>query len=822
MSITAGQSLLPYPWRERRKFHDARRLISHVVKVTRILAWIAAALNPASVIFWIGIRAGYRRYNDSWHKRGLRTIAFGIVLTPIISPNPSLIFVHWYEFLRSFGSQATTTPQDAAISAFIAAFPYTLIAQGIHGLARSYQIERTTDAFLREQRPTWHMRWRHAHNRKALVRGTTTPTKNDGYVRFGVIEDDRLPWRRSRYGMVVERKLERMGHGVFIGSNGMGKTKAAETFTHYVLSNNAAMIYIDFKASVNTRDGLAAIAEEVGQPLHILDIGLGNTDTSWYDLFDWPGSPADKASVLVECFQFADGEGGAAYYRGIAEAWIPMQIEAAELLGLNEGEGMFDFLLATSVPQRFRERITPLRDSDDPEVRAKFEEWDGEASLLNASDLHGLRNELNKVINAAGPRLKPNAENPTAVSMKDVMDNGGLLYIGIASAVNNVVVKVLGSFLFKQLSILAASRSRAPDTDALRDTFVFPDEASQMGERAVMMNPIYTMAREARIFLWPLFQSFAEWDDSTKQEIQSNARNFVAFAIPSRESAAEIASTIPDVFAMQQRSEEQTRQKAFQDQVTGISGDTQLSIGTDAFLRPHIELAQVPKYYAYIWFQDAPRISRNIWWGKRRVRNDHNKGDAPLVRLIPYETTGIVNHNNTHHRSATYSKVPSIPTVTSTRLPDGTSAQRTTGPGGRTAHESAPTTSRIVAFDETPGAVAPPAQPDHDTDDAPPNEPPVDAAPAMPNFSAPGTCSHRTHEPHEGAPSGPADDAPTTENYSSPATTPRQATGDPQGAPEASPGKDSHEDRWSDDGIPHSSAGGEGQNRHDSGSSWFV
>src|SRR5699024_4072604 len=215
-----------------------------------------------------------------------------------------------------------------------------------------------------------------------------------------------------------------------------------------------------------------------------------------------------------------------------------------------------------------------------------------------------------------------NADDPDPVSMKDGMDNGGLIYIGIASAVNDLVCEVLGSFLNKQLSILIADRSRVADKSTLRDTFVIPDEASQMEERVVVMNPIYTMAQGARVFVWPAAQSFAGWHPSTTEEIQSNARNFVVLSLPSRDSAADIASTVPDVFAMQRMAQEETRQKSFQGEAIGISGDTRLSIVTDAFLRPNIELAQVPRFHAHIWFKDAPIIPRGHWWGRQRVRKD--------------------------------------------------------------------------------------------------------------------------------------------------------------------------------------------------------
>lgn len=664
MSANAGQSLTPYPWHERKKFNDSRRMISPVVRVTRVLMYIATVLSPPSIVFWLWARFGYRRNNDSWSKRGLATLAIGGLSIAVFSPEPMEIVSAWDSLLRSFGPDSLLDVRECLIDVVLVALPYSIVLQGLHSLSRSFQIERTTSAFLKPQRATLGMRAKRRLNIRRLRRGESS-RRGGGYARFGVIEDDRIPWRSSRYGMVVEKKIERMGHGVFIGSNGTGKTKAAETFSHYVLGDDGAVIYIDFKASLSTMRGLSAVARANGKPCHILDIGFGTTDTSWYDLFAWDGSPGDKSNVLVECFQFADGEGGAAYYRGVAEAWMPMQIEAAELLGLREGEGMFDFLLETAVPTRFRNRITPLRDSKDPHVRGKFELWTQEASNVKSTDLQGLRNELTKIINAAGNRLKPNAQNPNPVSMKEVMDDGGMVYIGIASGINDVVVKVLGSFLFKELSILVAARCRVPDTGSLRDVFVIPDEASEMEERSVMMNPLYTMAREARIFLWPSFQSFAVWDDSTQKEIRANTINFLAFSVPDRETAAAIGETIPDIWALQQMSEEQTRQQAFQEQTVGISGDARLSIVTDSFLRPHIELSQVSKYHSYIWFKDAPTVPRERWWGRRRVKKDQIKGDAPLVKLIPYD---LVMPENDAVEDEVRSDTPE--TVQSTVLPD--------------------------------------------------------------------------------------------------------------------------------------------------------
>lgn len=637
MTTNAGQSLIPHPWRERKKFNDSRRLIAPIVKLTRTLAYLAAIACPPSFVLWMWAKFAFRRYNDAWHKRGFLLLLIGAVLALIFVPDPMVLVTTWYEIMRSFGASSRFDTLDSILRAVLLAGPYAVAAQGLHAMARTYQVEKTTNAFLKPQRPTLMMRLRKRRNINKLRHGKSKAREGKGYVRFGVIEDDRIPWRQSRHGMIVERKIAKMGHGVMIGANGMGKTKAAETFTYYVLKNNSAMIYIDFKASLGTMNGLAAVARDTGRPCHVLDIGFGTDDTSWYDLFAWPGSPADKASVLIECLQFAEGNDGAAYYRGIAEAWLPMQIEAAELLGLRENEGMFDFLSDTAVPSRFQERITPLRESEDPETREKFKRWIEEAKHVKTTDLQGLRNELTKIINAAGHRLKPNAENPEPVSMKEVMDNGGMVYIGIASGINDVVVKVLGSFLFKELSILVSARSRVPDTNKLRDVFVIPDEASEMEERSVVMNPIYTMAREARVFIWPSFQSFAVWDESTQEEIRSNARNFVAFSIPSRETAEQISSTLPDIFALQQMSQEETRQQAFQNQTVGISGDTRLSVATDAFLRPNIELSDVPAYHAYIWFKDAPRITRGRWRGRRRVRKDENRGDAPLVKLVPYD-----------------------------------------------------------------------------------------------------------------------------------------------------------------------------------------
>lgn len=637
MSSNSGQSLIPYPWKQRKKFIDSRRMIAPIVRVTVVLAWIATIASPPSFLLWMWAKFGYRYYNDSWSKRGLILVAVGVATSLIFTPQPLAVPLAWFDMLRSFGPDSPLEPIPSLIHAILVALPYATILQGIHALARSYEIEKSTNAFLQEQRPTLAMRLRRRRNIRVLSQGANGSRKADGYIRFGVAEKDRIPWRFSRHGMIVERRIEQIGHGVLAGATGMGKTTLASTFTHYVLRVDAAMIYLDFKADIDTMRGLYTVARDSGKPCYILDIGFGSTDTSWYDLFDWPGTPADKASVLIECFQFAEGEGGAAYYRGVAEAWLPMQIEAAEILGLAQGEGMFDFLLQTAVPDRFRNRIMPLRDSDDPALREKFERWDAESKLVKAADLQGLRNELTKITNAAGDRLKPNPDNPHPVSLREVMDNGGLVYIGIAAGVNDVVVKVLGSFIFREMSILVSARSRQ-DKSTLRDVFFVPDEASEMEERSVLMNPLYTIARGSRVWIWPSFQTFGSWQESTQAEIQSNARSFVAFDIPAESTANVIAGSLSNIFALKQMAQEETQQRSFQNQAIGISGDERLEIGTDQLLRPNIELTSVPKFHAYIWFKDAPVIPRGRWWGRRRVRNEDNQSaDAPLVKIVPYQ-----------------------------------------------------------------------------------------------------------------------------------------------------------------------------------------
>lgn len=682
MSMNSGQSLVPYPWRERKKFNDSRRLISPVVKLTRTLAAIATLASPLSFLAWMWAKFAFRRYNDAWYKRGLTLFAIGVIASLVFVHNPLDIPLAWYNMLRSFGPDDPADPIQSVIRATLVALPYALILQSLHAIARTYQVEKTTNAFLQDQRPTLTMRLRKLRNMRMLRQGTNRDHGGDGYVRFGVIEGDRIPWRSSRYGMVVERAIEKMGHGVFIGSTGMGKSTLAETFTHYVLANDSAMIYLDFKADIDTLRGLSAVARDSGRPCYILDIGFGTEDTSWYDLFGWAGSPSDKASVLVECFQFAEGEGGAAFYRGIAEAWLPMQIEAAELLDLKEGEGMFDFLLDTAVPARFQHRIMELREADDPKVRAKFEQWNNEAKLVKASDLQGLRNELTKITNAAGDRLKPNSTNPNPVSIREVMENGGMVYIGIAAGINDVVVKVLGSFLFREMSILVSARSRM-NKSTLRDVFFIPDEASEMEERSVLMNQLYTAARGSRVWIWPSFQSFAVWDESTQQEIQSNARNFVAFDIPAPETAEIIGSTLGDVFALKQMAQEETRQQAFQNQTIGISGDSRLEIVTDSFLRPNIELRDVPAYHAYIWFKDAPITPRKRWLGRRRVRKDEIRGDAPFVKLVPY---GMVLPEKIDPSAEIRSDTPDA--VESVVLPEDEAALRELGPVPRSERPS--------------------------------------------------------------------------------------------------------------------------------------
>lgn len=628
------QSGSPYPWNERKKFVDTRRMLASLMKVTTVLSIVGTVLSPVSVIASMWASFGFRRHNDSWSRRGLTIGAIGIVGCVVLVVAPSLIVSAFVRLGDAISARDTYALGGAYALLALALLPAALILQSIHALVSSAHTEKDSEAFLGQQIPTRAMVRRQRRNAAQLASGADP--KGSGMVRFGTVENDVLPWRQSRYGMVVERPIEKLGHGVFIGSNGMGKTKAAESFAHYLLTAGAGVIYLDFKAAVSTRDGLMQVAQEADVPHYSLDIGFGSKDTTWYDLFAWGGSPSDMASVLMDSFQFPEGAGGSQHYRNIAESYLPLQITAAQEVGLRDGEGMFDFLLDTVSPTKLRQRIEPLRNSDDPAKRDVHQRLHDASQGLQANDLQGLRSEITKVVNAAGARLKPNAANPHPLSMREVMDNGGLIYIGIAGNVNDVIVKVLGSYLFRELGVHIGERGRQ-DTQALRDVVVIPDEASRMEERSVLLNPLYATAREARVFIWPAFQSFASWHATTKQEMATNTMNFMVFAVPDMETAQVLSDTLGYIPALTVASREETRLRRFRRQSIGTSGDSQVSIVMRPFLRPGVELTNVPQYHAYMWFKGRSAVPRGRWVGKGRVRKADIHADAPLVRLIPYE-----------------------------------------------------------------------------------------------------------------------------------------------------------------------------------------
>lgn len=652
MATHTGQSLTPYPWARRHKFTLTRRYLPKVVTVTTVLAGIAVILSPPSILFWLWGKIGYHRYNDSWSKRGLTSMILGVIMALIVGPNPAGI----YPPIRNI-IDGLKAGNSFSLNEFwgwcLHGSPWALVLVGIHLLCTSLLIERESERFLNPIRPTWMMKRRYKHNVKALTNGHAKRKTHDR-IRFGVIVGDRLPWRQSRHGMVVELPTKNFGHGAIIGKSGMGKSTLIQTISYYIGSTGISLINIDFKGSAGSRQGLAKAARAAGVPFTSLDIGTGSKDTAWYDLLGGEGSPADKADKLIECFDLASG-GGSDYYAGAARAWMPIQIEAAELFRergwFKQGEWSLDFLWQTTNPAVFVERVKERFSVAGVEDREKFAQWQVEANKFKASDLQGLANEYRKIINAAGDRLKPNADHPEPLSMQKVIDGGGMMYIGIAASVNVVITRVLGTFMIKELKDIAAARQ---GVGGLNDVVIIPDEASQMGDRTDELIPLYQLGREAKMWIWPALQSFSVWPAETLGEITSNASTFVAMRIQDKPTSTTLVESMSPIYGKAEQAIEETKQRGlFGRQASGVSGDSRISIEHDDRLRAGPELSNTPVYHAYIWSQvlSFPGLTNEPWFG-RRLREDSVADnpdrskqpftDAPLVQLIPYDFDGDV------------------------------------------------------------------------------------------------------------------------------------------------------------------------------------
>ncbi len=636
----------PYPWSTRKRFMDRRRFGHVLHTMATVLTWAGALLCAPTLLARAWAHFGFDRTNDLWWKRGLGLVVAGLVAVAVTGfgfYNLGDWLMAWYDALASLGPAVEADPVPLFVAAVLMGAPAALILMGLAALMSSYDYEYSAERWRERTRPTWRMRARRRKNTMALRHAAVAPAVA-GWIRLGVICDDLIPWRTPRYGMVVERPLKGLGHGVIVGASDTGKTVTAIAVAHYSLAGAAGVAYVDFKASRKTQKALRASASAAGVPFYSFDLGLRSGEDTWYDPLAWDGKPNEKASLLMDAFDFASG-GGADHYKPIASNWLTLQFEVLALVGLGRQpaprgrdpqsmplEGHFDYLLATATPAGLLARIAHLREAEEGTTEHNaYVQIHARAGAVKAQDLTSLRNNILSVVNAAGARLRPSIDGAKRLSFAQVAKDGGLAYVGLSATTDTTALKVIGSLALRDMTALAGQRMRAHDLSALRPLVVLVDEASRLGDRAVVMDDLFAQAREGSVWLWNITQSLAPYPSGTRTEMGTNASTFVVYRVQDPETATEIAKQLGTMPTVTEMVEEDVKHRFLQAHSLGDDGDARITHGRGPYMRPDT-LQSLPNHHAHIWFTGTQnRPTRKAWRSRRVTKRDEIQGDAPLV-----------------------------------------------------------------------------------------------------------------------------------------------------------------------------------------------
>ena len=604
---------------------------------TAIIFRIAGGLlsfGIATIVGLIQVRMFAKR-NDSWIKRGALMSAGGLLIF-IILGGPAAWAESLTNALMSFGSKAETTPTLPVIGFIVRSIAFGFFFQGIAVIMASYVYEVTGSRYLDRVTPTRRMKRRYKQNEEALEQNDKPDRES---IAFGLIVDDPIPWRTSRYGKICARPINNMGHGAIVGATGTGKTATAISLAYQSATLDSAVFYMDFKASRKTLNDLKKAAIKAGKKFYSFDLGTGSTETSWYDPLDWPGTPSEKASMIVDSLQFPE-DGSAAYYRGVATEWLNLQFEVLQEVGLYSGESSFDFLYETSNPAKIKERIAPLRRGNDRQRRL-YTTFTERADAGSMKELTGLRQNLAIVVNAGGERLRPQSTAP-AILMSRAAEEGAVVYFGLSASTNIVALKTIGSLILRNLGVLVGERMREANRGALRPILTLVDEASRLQDRAVVLDNVLATAREAEIYLWMITQSFSTWPKSSIVEMTTNVWTYVAFRVQDSETAETLVSTLEDVPVLEEMTEDKVRHRAFQGDVKERSGEGRTTLTTGPFLSDApMGITSMEDLHAYVWFTGSwTRATIEEWKPKRLKKPDAIRNDAPLVKIVflDYET----------------------------------------------------------------------------------------------------------------------------------------------------------------------------------------
>lgn len=640
----------PYPWTRYRAFTDRRLLGTAFQRAGLVLTILATVLCPPTVIPRFLATHRFHTLNDHWAPRGAITAGAGAALTLLLF-RPEQWWLSLTDLLTYLGPHPRSTSHPLVaftVYTLIAAGP-ALIAQGLAAIGSSFAYEYQAARYLTDRELTRAQTRRINRARRTL---TDAAYPNDGYLRIGVIVDDPIPWRQTRRGAIVERPLTGIGVTLVIGAAGSGKSIALISMAEQTLRIGGAVTFIDFKGSAKTARRLEAIADELGVPFYsftILDDVPGG-DTR-FDFFSWNKTPAQSRAILMEALEFTT-EGDASYYRDIAENWLHLQFTALQHVGLRRGEGVFDFLADTDTNNGLSKRLQPLR-SGTPEERVIANRITDDAQTISDKDLQSLRNNIERIQSSAGNRLTPPTKPGDApmVDHRSLEAEGALLYVGLPATGGTAGMRSLGALFLADLTSFVEDRLTNEHRPDRRPFLGIVDEASQLGERAVVLNPVITQNREADTGIALGAQSLTRYPDSTRDEILQNITTAMLMRMPDGADAQLLTERFGKMPGQSVLAASSVKQHFLRQPTIGPANEQRQEIELIPRLQPS-DLGRLEQGQAYVAFSGSQssatrpqrdqsvveRVRARLARRYGRVTRDVTPHDLPIVTIVPHRS----------------------------------------------------------------------------------------------------------------------------------------------------------------------------------------
>lgn len=687
--------MIPYPWPREHTFDPARRWSSRVTTVVGVPAAIVAVFlgGPIPIVVGIAIALRWRYTNASPRSYGLIMLGAGLVLAAattlfyggmgtiligLVVPAAIVGIIWWSPTVDSrraslayliaaqtflitalWAATGGFTGIDTHVLSFTAPaangplplsdlpylwlvwFPYSLIIGSFTLYWWCTSRDYSTQRYLEPRRETWI-----AKRRKERTIAAYTDTQPDDAFVPGMVVGDRLPWRQDRNGVpIIIPTNDEIGHGMVTGANGSGKTVFGLTLSEQSINKAIPVIFTDFKGDIANRNKLDQMSEDTGAEFYSFDLRLADSDASncYFDPLAFEEDRNTKAAVVSQSFQYETTS--EEYYRTATDEWLPLQLAVMEIVGLDDGQGTFDFLAATASVPAIKSLIEPLQHSDS----GLYTELSRQIDAMDDKRLEGLRTNLRRIVNSpAGARMhRPTVNEIEAgaryLDLSKLADNpsGSVVYFGLGIGGQGGLAKMLGALVVYSIVALIQSRNSNP-SHPRPDYLLIADEFGLLEEYTDMFKILFFAARSARVWVWVMAQSFTTFTEQIVDAIVANVYWFASFKVADKATAERLAGTTAMISYRSEVTEGIVNETATGGRKMSRTGGVRTDIKPDFHIPPDLFTKLKPRH-AYVWCNQASEPSaRDQWWRRGRVtfREERDGPDAvpkdiPMMVCLP-------------------------------------------------------------------------------------------------------------------------------------------------------------------------------------------